>query len=76
METEEYYGGTYPEPDDDNHITLKVSCSFTTYIRVEVGKYKDPDEEFEDIERQVYQTSKDELLEECDKIEIEDWEEC
>lgn len=63
------------EPKFDNYKTIKVECSFTTYIQVEVGRFKDPDDEFEDIDRQVLQASKDELLEEADKIEIEDWSE-
>ena len=66
----------YPEPKGENYKTIKVQCSFTTYIQVEIGKYKDPDDEFNDIERQIYQTDKYELLEEADKVEIEDWEEC
>ena len=68
----------YPEPKGDNYKTIKVECSFTTYVQVEIGKFKDPDDEWEDIERQLYQMSKEskeELLEEVDKIEIEDWSE-
>ena len=65
----------YPNPPEKETKTYKVMCSFETYVTVEVGKYKDPDDEFEDIEKQIDNMSMSELLEECDSIKIEDFEE-
>lgn len=65
----------YPEPKGDNYKTLKVECYFTTYVQVEVGKYKDPDDEWEDIERQLDALTTQDLVEETDKINIDSWEE-
>lgn len=69
MDTKEYYGGTYPEPKEESMTTLKVECYFTTYVTV-YG------EDREDWERQLDEMQYDELLEECDKINIDSWEEC
>ncbi len=74
METRELGAGSYPTPIEfeDEYKTVKVECSFTTYVRVKVGKYKDIDDEIDDINEQVDKMSNEELLEEVDKINIED----
>lgn len=68
METKEYYGGTYPSaPDEIEMKTVEVECSFKTYISV--PKDLDYDKIKSYIEN-CYTNS--DLLEECDKINIED----
>lgn len=74
IDTREAGAGFYPTPTDlDNEYkTVEVHCVFTTYVSVQVGKYKDPDDEIADINRQVDNMSNADLLEEVDKIIIED----
>lgn len=59
----------YPEPKEKKETTLKVECYFTTYVRV-------AGEDREDWERQIDEMTQSELLKECDKINIDNWEEC
>ena len=64
--------GSYPEPIEKNYRMVKVECSFTAYVEVEVNEYDDLDELNQDIEEQVKRMSIDELLEEVDKVEIQE----
>ena len=45
------------------------------YVTVYLKDYQDREEEIEDIEKQLDEMSFNELEEECDKIEIDNWEE-
>ena len=63
------------EPKEEKTRTIKVDCHFTTYVTVYLKNYKDREEENEDIEKQLDEMSFNELEEECDKIEIDNWEE-
>lgn len=69
METKEYYGGTYPSaPEFDEEMkTVEIECSFKSYVRIPEN-LKDEDLIKEYIEDN-YNSS--DLLEECDKINIE-----
>ena len=69
METKEYYGGTYPEPPETEEKTVKIICSFESYITVPSNL------DYEEIIEYADNFSKDELIEEADKINIEDIEE-
>ena len=68
METEEYYGETYPEPPEVEQRTLKVDCYFTTYVTV----FGDNEENWE---TQLDEMDKYDFLEEADKIYIDNWKE-
>lgn len=57
----------YPEPKEETVQTLKVKCYFTTYVTV----YGD---DYENYEEQIKNMDKYDLVEETDKIEIDDWE--
>ncbi len=57
----------YPEPKEEKEHTLKVECSFTTYVTV----YGDNRENWD---TQIKEISKYDLLEEADIINIEDYE--
>jgi len=59
----------YPEPKEEKETTLKVNCYFTTTVEV-YG------EDRENWERQLNDMTKNDLIFNCEKIEIEDWEEC
>ena len=61
----------YPERNINEGTTLKLNCYFTTYVRV-TGDDKD------DWERQIdeFLIDKYEAIEEADKINLDDWEEC
>lgn len=69
METRGLGAGSYPEPKEQITRTLEVKCYFTTYVTV-YGDNK------EDYERQLKELTSNDLLEECDKIQIDSWEEC
>lgn len=63
------------EPKEEKTRTIKVDCHFTTYVTVYLKDYQDREEENEDIEKQLDEMSFNELEEECDRIEIDNWEE-
>ena len=63
------------EPKEQETRTIKVDCHFTTYVTVYLKNYKDREEEIEDIETQLDNMGSSELMEECYKIEIDNWEE-
>ena len=65
----------YPEEniEEEEMITVKVECSFTTYVTVKKGNYRDPEEEYDDIKEQIQNKDMYDLLEECDKVNIEDF---
>lgn len=64
----------YPEPEERTITrTIKVECSFTTYVTVEVDPRQSGEEQFDDIEAQINKMDRYDLLEEADKIRIEDF---
>lgn len=66
----------YPE-EDNNEIerTIKICGTFETYITVETGKCNSREEEYDMLEEIVNQMDERDLLRECDKITIEEFEE-
>lgn len=74
METRGLGAGSYPEPPETITKTVKVYGTFVTYITVELKAGQCGEDEFEEIEEQINSTSKYDLLEEVDRVEIEDYE--
>lgn len=69
METMEYYGGTYPEaPESTEYKTIKLTISLESYVSVPENL------DDEELEEYIKGLSQFELLEETDKIQIEDYE--
>lgn len=64
------------EPEFLDTVTIKVTCSFDTFVTVNVKKYNDEYEEYEDIEKQLKQMSDFELLEDAENVQIEDFKKC
>lgn len=59
----------YPEPKEEKETRIKVECYFTTYVTV-YGKDRD------NWENQINDMTNRDLLEECEEIKIDNWEEC
>lgn len=65
-----------PKYDEYEEKTIKIECSFTSYVTIHLKKeYENEDERYEDIEQNLKELKDFELIEECDNIEIEDWKE-
>lgn len=68
METKEYYGGTYPEAPEYETKTVKVICSFVSYVEIPA----DLDED--EIQNYLQEYSDEELSKEADRFIVEDYE--
>ena len=69
LETKGLGAGSYPEPPEIEEKTIKVKCSFETFIRVPI------DWNYDKVEEYVrFEATPNELLYEVDQIDVDDIE--